>query len=111
MTINLSFLTGCMAEKLINGDEITVVAQIKVLTFVLIDISIDFFILYQSIKKNKCHNHHMVYNGGFTIANIYHNIPAVPPIGDGKTTVVCQIMVEVFDFFDRSIKIYFLSIH
>ena len=46
----------------------------------------------------------MIYDGKLTIVNIHHNIPAVPLIGNGKIIVLGQIMVVVFNFFDRSIE-------
>ena len=46
----------------------------------------------------------MVYDVEFTIINRYHNIHAIPSIGDDEITVVGQIMVALFDFFDRLIK-------
>ena len=45
-TVNLSFLTGQMAGKLIKDDEITVVGQINVLTYMLIDRSVENIVLY-----------------------------------------------------------------
>ena len=48
----------------------------------------------------------MVYDGEFTIANRYHNIPAATPIGNGEIAVRGHIMVVVFIFFDRSIEFF-----
>ena len=52
MTVNLSFLTGQTAGKLINDDDITVIGQVKALTFIFIDRLVKKCILYRSIKKS-----------------------------------------------------------